>query len=78
MNEITKNRMASLGFWVVVWFVGLAGLALASVPGSGNCATGSPAAAAVYYAPSQTTSVYTDADGAHTVLIHTLRPIVTQ
>ena len=76
MNEISKNRIAGLTFWVVVWFIGLAGLALASVPTDGNCATNAAPAAAAYYSPAQTNTVYLDADGTHTVLVRSLRPVV--
>jgi hypothetical protein len=79
MNESTRNRIAGLTFWTVVWFIGLAGLALASVPTDGNCADRTEAAAtAVYYSPSQTNSVYQDVDGNFTVHVRTLRPVVAQ
>jgi hypothetical protein len=77
MSESTTNRIAALTFWVVVWFIGLAGLALASVPGAGPCA-GEPPAAAAYYSPAQTTSVFQSPDGSHTVLVRPLRPVVSQ
>ncbi|MEQ9643642.1 MAG: hypothetical protein RIM84_26730 [Alphaproteobacteria bacterium] len=77
MNEIARNRIAGLTFWVVVWFMGLAGLALASVPADSNCHS-SEAAAAAYYSPAQTTSVYQDADGTHSVLVRSLRPVVVR
>lgn len=78
MNE-SRNRIAGLTFWTVVWFIGLAGLALASVPADGNCAdTTEAASTAVYYSPTQTTSVYQDVKGTVTVHVRALRPVVTQ
>ena len=76
MNEITRNRVAGLTFWVAVWFMGLAGLALASVPGDETCLNNS-AAAADYYTPAETSSVYVDADGSQTIL-RGLRPVVAR
>jgi hypothetical protein len=80
MNESTRNRIAGLTFWTVVWFIGLAGLALASVPGSGNCApaTTDAAATAVYYSPAQTNTVFQDVDGGTTVHVRALRPVVAK
>ena len=78
MNEIARNRIAGLTFWVVVWFMGLAGLALASVPTDANCSHSSEAAAADYYSPAQTNTVYLDADGTHTVSVRSLRPVVVR
>ena len=77
MYESARNRIAGLTFWTVVWLIGLAGLALASVPGSGDCAGADieAAATAVYYSPSQTTSVFQDVDGGTTVHVRTLRPV---
>ncbi len=78
MNESTRNRISGLTFWTAVWVIGLAGLALASVPGQARTDATDAAATAVYYSPTETTSVFQDVDGGTTVHVRALRPVVAR
>lgn len=73
MYETTKTGSGALGGWFAAWLVVLA--FLAAMPGTTD-ARHNEGGIGVYYTYGSSTTQYQDINGAYSVPVRTLRPVV--